>query len=307
MLVFEYFVTYFLPIMIFAFGFVGNLLGFIIFTNKKLNLIGPRIIFKSLFVMDTCMMVFIWQPYLGFGFNKDLTLISDSVCHIYWYLNYSIAPISPILLCYISIERVASIVYSKRILKSKNFQIITLAIIVFYNLFYHIEVLLWYQIIPVKAVNYSTNLTSEIDNSTLLSCNFKDMNAQNIISFMDLMNRVLIPLTLMMLTTVWLIYKIAISRIRIISSYNSKHSKAFNKQMKFSATIISLNIIYLFLSLPLSVEVFLPQYNSNAYFVIYLTATYMFYMGYAINFYIVFASNKLARKQFFLFLKSIKR
>ena len=296
---FEYFVSYLIAPVIFAVGLVGNLLGIILFWKKKLNQIGPRLIFISLFVTDTCMIALIWQPYLSFGFNKDLTLVSESACRIYWYLDYIIAPISPVLLCYISIERVASVVYSNKILKNIFIQIIALVIIVLFNSFYYIEVAYWFQIGSV-ASNITTNTT---DSNVLMSCNFKDLNTQNIISYMDLINRVLIPFPFMMLTTIWLIYKIVNSRSRIILNYASKQGRAFNRQIKFSITVVSLNIIYLLLSLPLSVEVFLSEYNSDAYLIIYLALTYLFYAGYAINFYIILASNKLARRQCCIFLK----
>ena len=295
---FEYFVSYLLAPLIFGFGLAGNLLGFTIFSNSELNQIGPRLIYKSLFLMDTFMITLIWQPYFSFGFNKDLTLVSDMACHIYWYIDYIVAPISPILLCYISIERVASVVYSNKILKEKYVQIIALAVAVIFNFLYYIEVAFWYQINSVSSEN-STLSTNETDNKALLSCNFKDIDTQNIISFMDLTNRVLVPFPFMMFTTIWLIYKIVTTRSRVLLNNATKQERHFNKQIKFSVTAVSLNIIYLILSLPLSVEVFLPQYNSDAYLLVYLVVTYMFYAGYSINFYIILATNKLVRKEFY--------
>ena len=112
--------TYFAPKLIIL-GTIGNLLGLIVISRKKLATIGQQIIYIALFTFVSINLALIFQPYVQFAFNIDVTSFSLFGCESYWYVNYAMGPISPMLTVYISIERYISM-YSllKRINNSKK-------------------------------------------------------------------------------------------------------------------------------------------------------------------------------------------
>ncbi len=92
---------YIFPAITLAFGLVGNLLGFKTMQRPKMLEIGPKNIYKYLFIMDTFYFVQIIVTYLQLIFNI--------ICKLGSYLNYSLDSQSSMLLVYISIDQCASI------------------------------------------------------------------------------------------------------------------------------------------------------------------------------------------------------
>jgi hypothetical protein len=82
----SYFIIYLMAPLIFIFGLIGNILGFIVLLRKNLIKIGPRIMYKMLFLMDIVVLSII-VTYLSSAFNYDLTIISKYSCKLYWYLS----------------------------------------------------------------------------------------------------------------------------------------------------------------------------------------------------------------------------
>ena len=104
-----YFVQYCMAPIILALGFVGNILGFTVLTRKRIHRIGPRSMYKYLFAADTFYLLLIVVNYLAYAFSYDLTISSKYFCKLYWYFNFVLGPISPLMLCYISVEKLISI------------------------------------------------------------------------------------------------------------------------------------------------------------------------------------------------------
>jgi hypothetical protein len=161
-------------------------------------------------------------------------------------------------------------------------------------LIFYLPITFYYELQP-----YSTN-------ETLFICNFIDLNSQLILGYMDLMNRVLIPLLLMLIFSSLLIQHIFKSRLRISNnniSYSNKQNKTFKRDTKFSVTSIILSIIYAILTLPNSIDVF---FNNYYFYITYPAFLFLFYSSYAVNFYIIILTNSFVRNEFFIFFKSKK-
>lgn len=133
---------------------------------------------------------------------------------------------------------------------------------------FYLPITFYYELQP-----YSTNETNE----TLFISNFIDLNSQLILGYMDLMNRVLIPLLLMLIFSSLLIQHIFKSRSRISNnniSYSNKQNKTFKRDIKFSVTSIILSIIYAILTLPNSIDVF---FNNYYLYITYPAFLFLFY------------------------------
>ena len=63
-------------------------------------------------------------------------------------------------------------------------------------------------------------------------------------------------------------------------------NKTLKKDLKFSLTIIFLNFIYIFLNIPLIVVYILVKYDTHNIY--YYFTFYLWYLCYAVNFYLIF-------------------
>jgi hypothetical protein len=285
----NYFISYIFPMSTLGFGIVGNILGFKVMQRPKMLEIGPRNTYKYLFISDSIFLVQIIVTYLQYSFAIDPTIYSKVICKLWWYLNYSLATQSPMLLVYISIDRYLSI---KRpalrfLMRKGNNQFIYFIFVFMFNLVYYLPVVYNYRLIET--------------NSTF-SCNFNDQYSTELISYMDLANRVILPSILILTFSIFLSIEVIKSRSRILSNFLKEENEFFFKNISLAISSIILDIIYLVLEIPISIYVFLPNFTqSNGYILSY----YLFYLSYAINFYILFISNSLFRTEFILYLKGL--
>ena len=145
------------------------------------------------------------------------------------------------------------------------------------------------------------NVTLIRTNETLI-CIYEYQYSQQLISYMDLANLLIFPSTLILIFSILLGIEVIKSRRRILDNFLKEENEFFFKNLSLSSIV--LNIIYLLLVTPISIYSLLPDYTERNGFVF---TYYLFYLTYSINFYILFISNSLFRKESILFLKgSIK-
>jgi hypothetical protein len=287
---FEYFTYYIFPILILVIGLVGNYLGYKTIKRPRMLEIGPRNSYKYLFIMDNVYLVQIIVTYLQLSLNNDIAISSKALCKLWWYLNYSLDTQSSMLLVYISIDRYVSIkIPSLRFfMRKRNNQLIYFIFIFMFNLLYYLPV--------------SYNFTLRRTNETL-KCNYTYEYSEDLITYMDLGNRVVLPSILIITFSILLGIEVIKSRNRILNNFLKEENEYFFKNISLAITSIWFNIIYIVLQLPITslISAYMPMN-------VYIFSYYLFYLSYSINFYIILISNSLFRKEFILFLKgSIKR
>jgi hypothetical protein len=157
-----------------------------------------------------------------------------------------------------------------------------------FNFFYHIN-------IPFSFDAVSFN------NSTI--CYYVNDESRLIVSYMDLVNFVLLPFLLMICFSSLLIGSIYKVRKRVRLNNSGREKKRIRRDIKFAISLLSMNLLFILLNLPLEIDLFLPYYNNND---IYAILTYVFYLSYAVNFYCVLFTNSLIRKEFFYLFKNEK-
>jgi hypothetical protein len=288
---FETFVYFIMPLIILVFGFFGNLVGIIVLQSKRLESMATRKMYCLLFFFDTIYLIHLVINYLELSYGIDITFVSSLSCKLHIYFNYSLANISPMILVYISIERLIEIKYPiKRILfKQTSTHIIYLAIIFVYNSLFYLP-------FPIL-IDQKITINEE---SHYVMCSFTDSDIDVILSWMDLINRVLVPFLLMIIFSILLIHSIFSSSNRILTNYTTSENMTFKKDIKLSITSLLLNLFYILLCLPISINDFV---NFTEF---YFTFTlYVFYMSYAVNFYIILISNSLVRREFLILFKII--
>ena len=212
------------PIII-VLGQFGNLFGLIVISRKKLKKIGPQITYIAIFTFDWISFILIFQPYLLYSFNINVTLFSSLACKSYWYFTYAFATISPMLNVYISIERFISLAYpsNKYILLKDRIQLAYIIVLTLFNIVLYMPIGIYFDL-----VYYESNQTV---------CNFVDDLWLVTYGYLDLINRVIIPSLLMIIFSILIIKTIFKSRNRVsnnIQVNNNNNNQTFKKDVRFA-------------------------------------------------------------------------
>ena len=290
----NFFVNVIFPIMILLIGLVGNSFGFKILLNRNLINIGPRLSYLFLFAIDMFYLLQIIGTNLQYNYNLNISVISSAACKIWNFFNYSLATISPWLTVYISIDRYISIQHPawRFTMRKNNVQIIYFMFTLITHLLFYIPVILYLDI---------KNSFEDSFNQTDYMCDFVDTHAVNLISYMDLAMRVIIPFSIMFVFSLLLSYAMFASRKRIVENFLAEENQTFYKEIRLATSSICLNLIYIFLQLPVSLTIFYGEYFNNLF---YVFTYYLFYLSYAVNFYILLPTNTLFRHTFFNLFKN---
>ena len=208
---FQYFIYLIFPAIILALGIFGNIFGLLVITRKRLEKIGPKLVQNFLFLFDFIYFYLILVSYFQYGFQID-PLLNRISCKIYWFLNYSLAIMSPLFAVYISVERFISLAYpSKKILINKKItQNVYIIIVISYNLVLYFPIAIYFDTFNL--------VLNETNNETVLTCNFITLDSQVVLSYIDLFNRVVIPSILMVIFTICNIYTIFKSRRKLATN-----------------------------------------------------------------------------------------
>jgi hypothetical protein len=182
---------------------------------------------------------------------------------------------------YISIERFISIAYpsKKYILLKDNIQLAYMIILTLFNLGLYVPIGIYFDVLTVY-------------NQTV--CDFVDINWLHTCGYIDLINRVIIPSLLMIVFSILIIRTIFKSRSRMSST--SKVNKKFQKDVRVALISIMINISYIVFSLPVSILVLFPNYWLNPLYVLF---TFVFFLAYSANFYLILTANSLFRDGFY--------
>lgn len=113
---------------------------------------------------------------------------------------------------------------------------------------------------------------------------------------MDGIIRALLPFFLMIIINIMLIYSLFKSRRRIVENFLNEVNQTFYKELRLALSSFIMNLIYIITQAPVSITIVSSSLFSDVVFQITL---YLFYMSYAINFYIILATNSLFRSRFF--------
>lgn len=282
---FELFIKAIFPPVIMISGFLGNILLFLVLTRKKFENFPIRTMFRIQAVADSVYLLQFIEDYLAHLYRIDIRNFSSFSCKLFRYLNYSFCPISGWLLVYISLERLVSIrhPFKNSNLRKSKFQILASIFIVIWNLMYYIPVFIYHDKIQ-------------------FTCDFIDPIARDLIGLLDLVNSTLLPFFFMFICSILLIYSILKSRLKV-------HNKGFKydkikRDVRFSINTVALNLIFILFNLPVCVIYVFSGYNTD---LIALSALYMLYTNFAINFYVFFIVNSFFRNECLIMFKLRKK
>jgi hypothetical protein len=272
--------------IVFIIGLVGNVVGFLVMLRKNLAKIGPRIMYRFLLIMDIFTLLSIIVVYLKSVFNIDLLIMSKYACKLYLYLSIWLGAIPPYILIYISIEKIVATKYPSRkyFLRKTETQIIYFLIILSLNSVYSLITLFVSDIISIPTEYNST--------TTMLICYTNDFVFFMTFIWMDIVNRVILPTILMILSSIVFLNSIWNLNHRIAHNFGTNHN--LRKKINRIISLIILNISYIIFPLPISVVAYFYTPNN----IEFLASFYFRMIAYSINFYILLFTNSLFRKEF---------
>ena len=288
--VFEIVFKIYYPLFIILFGLIGNLIVFLIFSNKHMINLNIRNFFVLISITNSLGLIQFLQKFLIHAFDLNIRIFSTFHCQFFGFLAYVFGPMSAWILVYISIERYFSIFNNSMyfIFKNQNFQYFIIFSIVFYNIFFYMQIFFLNDLY----ISLNGNL-SEISCESFMNEVFND-----IFYYIDLFNSTLMPFIFMVLTSFLLVCKIYKSRSKFQSK--SKNNIKQKKDIKFAISSITLNLIFLFFNLPMCIYQILPVSKVLSAYVIFNN---LFYTSFSTQFIILFLTNSLFRKQFMKLLR----
>jgi len=144
-------------------------------------------------------------------------------------------------------------------------------------------------------------INSGDNETTFIICSFKNAYLQRVSALVDTIHRVILPFTLMIVFSTLLVVFICESSKRVAGITKNSTDRRHKHDVKFAISSFSMNLLFILLNLPLSLMNLLIGTPLTT---IYLTV-YLFYFSYGVNFYVMFITNSIFRKEFFsLFMKS---
>ncbi len=293
----DFFLLYFFDFATFLVGLTGNFLFYLVCSiSKHLKQNPITFYFKSLTISDNLNLLLIPRFYLN-----DAYKLSESklMCKLSEYFVIAIASISAWHLVMISLERMAFIIYPNRFkfINKKLFQIIMIASIYLFNLFFYSSAIPYTQYREDYYYNQSVNVTNEIEDQKRCEFSYKMINLRII----QLVLSSIVPFVLMTSFSFITIISIAKSRKRC-------HTKAvtYKRDLNFAMTSFFLNFLFLFLTFPIILVEILEEFHLKNIANIRTIKRILLVLNnieYATLFFVNYLCNKIFKNEF---LKMIK-
>jgi hypothetical protein len=277
----EFLVNYLLPPVILSIGMFGNFIGLKLLLHTRFQLMPSRNMFIYLFIFDTIYLLNLLVTYLEITFGVTITILTTITCKLQNYFSYSLASISPMILIFISLQRYFEIKYPNKqlFLTNTHVQLTYLISIIIFNLIFYLPFPILVQKFQIKD-----------EQNHLIICSFISSGLVTFLTYMDLVNRVIFPFILMIILIILLIKSLL---------FNNNNNN--NENHNLIITSIFLNIYNIFLTLPILLNSFFSINEFSFSFTLYV-----FYISYAVNFYIILATNSSIRNEFLIMFKCSK-
>jgi hypothetical protein len=331
------------PMCIAGVGFFGNLLVTLVYTLRpKFANNSLKLYFISLALTDTLSLFLSLKIFVANFRATELELISNVTCKLSEFVDFMLPAISAWTRVVIACDRMVKIVYPRRMqfMNRRLFQAFLILAVFVFNILAYMPSLLFRRIIEVemsgKEPHQHWHRAKELaengsNHSTVAqmrrTCHYK----LNVLTsnWLHMVNSSLTPFLLMILFSSLTIFYIFKSRRKCFSrttvhpaSTSNQHQQPFtitsssrvspfahtpsnfSRDNHFVLNSISLNFIFLFLTLPILVLNVISMHLQTLQFNPYLVSTCinLFYVNFASLLFVNLFSNSIFRSEFLLML-----
>ena len=278
--------------LVYIFGTLGNLAAFIIFSRKRFGNSIFAVYFRILAITDSYTLIYCLNDFSTIKFNKDIQNANPIFCKGFFYLLFSISPVSAWILVMVSFDRMLKVKKPTgfTILKKRSFQLSYCAALFVFNSAYYVPEILFKNMISLNETNNDTNITISSE-----TCDYSDPDG--IVGWMDLFNSTVFPFSFMIILSSLTVFFLVKSRLRV---RNNAENVVRSRDIKFSVTSIALNFSFLVLNLPLVILNILWVYSNfdDVDFEFYNSiVSIFFYINFGMLFYINLFFNSIFRDE----------
>ncbi len=289
-----FFITTIYPSCILVTGIVANTLVILTYSRPKFSKLPTRSLWILLAIVEILCITQIIKHFIPAV--KHLKNTSRLACKLFSYTSHS-GSINAWLLVYISIDRLLAIIYPRLGRLAQKHKKAILAILIIANLVLYSQRLVYDDIL----IKNSTNSTS----STITYCTIavQYMTPWEVLAWFDLFNSTLFPFFFMLVSSLYLTYSILISRRRLLTKTSSTANRRLNKDIRFSITLIAINVVFVVLNLPITIYFIIEILEIT---IVFYILDYMYYTSYCVNFFIYLAVNVNFRQEFLRMIRLAK-
>ena len=112
---------------------------------------------------------------MQYGFDFQISKVSSTICKLYNYFNYSLDTQSPMLLVYITADRLLSFKHPTMaaLLRKEKTQLAYFVVVIIWNLVWYSPIAFYYQLLDSTEASNSTDQASNLNTS--YACDFVDL------------------------------------------------------------------------------------------------------------------------------------
>lgn len=276
-----FFIQVIYPPCLIVTSIVTNILVICVYSRKKFHKLPTRNVWRLISFVDLFSSLQLTKHFLNNTFGFNVYLSSGPMCKILNFLSYSNS-IAAWLLVYISSERFLAIHFSRISRKLHKFQPFICVGIFLYNVILYSQDLLYIDLF-------------DADNSTECYYLPEYETAYLVFAWVDLFNASVIPFVLMFILSILLTVYIFASRKKMAKRLSIKGSRNYCRDIKFSITLIFLNVFFITFTLPITLCFMTDICGSD---LVYSILDDVYYTAFALNFFIYLAVNNVFRNEF---------
>lgn len=291
-------------ILIVVVGVPGNILMFIVFSRNALSKLSVSLYFRVMALANLFININWIKKFAQYQYGFVLIDQSGFLCKTIMFSIYTVSAMAAWFMVAASVDRFLVIAFPTRFmfLQKARFPLYVVIAISGYNIIFNFHILIDTDLVSMTTNSSGYNLTT----------NECDWPYKSAFYLLILTHSTLVPFLIMIASTIGMTLAVHSSRNRVSSAY-SNSSESFRlkrmRDLKFSITMIFINIVFLILNAPnpLFNAMQLLNFGSSSIALMDYINSALFYTFYSIVFYLQVFFNSLVRRQFFELFKCFKR
>lgn len=291
-----------LPLAALLICLIANLLGIAVMLLRKTQLIhiGPHTMYTSLFFKDSIIVVKILVILIAAALDINVPVLSDITCKLYRYVSLIVNTATPMMMFYISLERIISIKFPSKscILRRTSHQFIYISVIILFNSLFYLPCLVYYRVQNYQEFLFNRGLiplnsSSSLNNSNTLICESTSIESNYFLISMTFLYMIIVG-SILLVTSTFILICIVVKRRTSNDSTNLDNIR----EVEFSLSPIIFNVCYMVLVWPVYLIKMLPNYYLHTFYVFLFS--YLLYLSYGVNFFILYFTNSSFKKEYSL-------